>query len=200
MKKILAIGAHCDDIELGCGATLAKLIKEGAEVKYIAFSICKIDSLADECYRATKELGIREAEILFFSHRTLHERRQDVLGRLIEFRDSFKPDTIFTHSSASIHQDHQVVHQESIRAFKGSVNIFGYEDSWNYIQQEQELNCLSQISEAHLETKIRALSHYKSQSHRAYMNPDFIRSLAVVRGVQFGLQLAEAMSVIRTTG
>lgn len=192
--KILALGAHLDDIELGCGATLAKLRKEGNEIRYLGFSPCDIAELQSECQCACRVLGLSDIHIYSIPVRKFPEHRQEILDILIKVRDKYVPDHVFTHSSFSIHQDHRVVHEETIRAFRYSP-VFGYEQPWDNLTSD--LKTRSEISSEHLELKISALQQYKSQEAKHYFDPDFIRGLAKVRGVQFNCTLAEAFETIK---
>ncbi len=93
-----------------------------------------------------------------------------------------------------IHQDHFTISNEGIRAFKFST-IFCYELIWNNFTFNT--TCFFQLEEFHLIKKIEALNEYKSQGHRYYVNEEFIRSLATVRGVQIGTKYAEVFEIIR---
>lgn len=87
-----------------------------------------------------------------------------------------------------------MIHAEGLRAFKYQT-VLGYELCWNNTAFNP--NLFVSVSEDQLQMKIDALGHYKSQSHRTYMQQDFQRSLATVRGVQCGQQYAEAFEVYR---
>lgn len=93
-----------------------------------------------------------------------------------------------------LHQDHFTIAKEGIRAFKDST-IFGYEVPWNNLSFQ---TCaFIALQEHHLAKKIKALEAYRSQSFRHYANGNFIRSLAITRGTQIGVPLAESFEVIR---
>lgn len=200
--KILILAPHTDDGELGCGATIAKYMKQGKEIFYIAFSTCSqsvpshlpSDILATECKAATQALGITNLVLYDFEVRMLLFKRQDILQELIKINKEIQPETVLLPAKNDVHQDHQVVCAEGLRAFK-NCNVLGYELPWNNFQFAP--NYFERISEEHLTTKQKALHEYKSQASRSYMNDDFIRSLAVVRGVQANSPLAEAFEVYR---
>lgn len=203
-KRILVLAPHTDDGELGCGASIARFIEEGAEVYYAAFSTADEsvppefprNQLAIEVRDATQILGI-DADHLFvyqYQVRKLNYVRQEILEELINIRDSIRPDVVFLPSSVDFHQDHQTVTQEGLRAFKFST-ILGYELIWN--NRSFSTDCFIKISEQQLMKKIEALSAYKTQARKSYMSPDFIRSLATVRGTQIGESFAESFEVIR---
>lgn len=189
--KALVLGPHTDDVELGCGGTLQKY----DEIHYVAFSSCNNQVLADECRRATFMLKIKTVEILDFKVRRFSESRQQILDHIRTYRQGFFDSVFFPERDT--HQDHAVIHDEAIRAFKGlTCDLLAYELPWN--SWEQRFTTFSPISEDQLKLKVAAITRYKSQEHRPYMTPDFVRSLATVRGVQAGTKYAEAFRAIRT--
>lgn len=203
-QKILILAPHTDDGELGCGGTIARLLREGHQVWYVAFSTAD-DSVPQgfpknqlelEVKRATTILGIPPQNLIVYHYtvRKLSYVRQEVLEELIRLRDLIKPDLVILPSSKDIHQDHLTVYQEGVRAFK-FCSILGYELIWNNLGFETD--CFIEIAQEDLEKKIRALDAYVTQQGKNYMNPEFIRSLAVVRGTQIGVPYAEAFEVIR---
>ena len=106
----------------------------------------------------------------------------------------FQPDIVFIPSTHDVHQDHQTIAQEAIRAFKNTT-LLGYELIWNNLTFNTQ--CFVELSEENLAAKQRALAKYASQKGRPYMSDTFIRSLAVTRGVQAGIPLAEVFEVTR---
>ena len=203
-SQILVLAPHTDDGELGCGATIAKYIAEGKQVTYIAFSTCSqalpadlpADTLITECKAATKALGITNNIFFDFTVRRLLFHRQEILEELIKLNQQLKPQTVFIPAENDVHQDHQVVFAEGLRAFKNS-NVLGYELPWNNFRFQP--NYFEKITEQNLQLKLAALKEYRSQSQRKYMSPDFIRSLAVVRGMQANAPFAEAYEIYRLT-
>ncbi len=203
-KRVLVLAPHTDDGEFGCGATIAKLIKNGADVYYVAFSACEQsvlpqfpkDILISEVKAATEILGIKPDNLVLFKYdvRTFNYHRQPILDDIIRLKNDFKPDLIFTPSVNDIHQDHATISNEAVRAFKFT-SILCYELPWNNFNFTT--TCFSELTEGHLATKIAALKQYESQAHRPYAQEDFVRSLAHVRGVQIGLQYAEVFEVVR---
>lgn len=190
---ILCLSPHTDDAELGAGATMAKLCKNGDRVISVAFSDCDSTKLPDE-FRRSSAILATEHLLIPFERRTFTVQRQNILNRMIDLRNRYNPDIVFTPSSGQFHQDHQVIHEETKRAFR--CNIYGYEQVWN--STAQNLVVCAEITEGNLNNKITALSMYESQQERPYFKTSFITSLAGVRGVQFGVPLAEAFEAIRT--
>jgi len=201
-KKILIISPHTDDGELGCGGSIAKFIEEGDEVTYVALSCCEKsvppeyprDILSQEVKAATKILGIPDPILFSFEVREFPRLRQEILDALIRLRKKIQPDMVFTPSRYDTHQDHITTAEETMRAFK-QCTILGYEQPWNNIT----FNTLAfvPLEEKHITKKIDALNCYQTQKGRSYLNPDFIRGLALTRGTQIEEKYAEAFEVIK---
>ncbi len=120
--------------------------------------------------------------------------RQEILEELIVLRDRIRPQLVFLPSSEDIHQDHLTIFNEGLRAFKFS-SILGYELIWN--NRSFSTDCFIKVSAGQLDRKVEALYQYETQRGRSYMDPNFIRALAKVRGTQIGTEYAEAFEVVR---
>lgn len=201
---ILILAPHTDDGEFGCGGTIARYVAEGARAVYVAFSAAEQsvlphlprDILRTEVRSATAKLGVEKKDclVLDFEVRRFPELRQQILDKMIELNREFSPDMVFLPSANDTHQDHQTIAQEGFRAFKRTT-MLGYEVPWNNL--DFRTSCFVDIGGEHLERKIQAIGMYESQRHRSYANSEFIRSLALTRGVQIGKQYAEAFEVVR---
>lgn len=197
-NTILILSPHTDDGELGCGGSIAKLIEEGNEVHYVAFSDAGKRILRMEVNEATKILGIPPDNIHIFNFRTRYfsEYRQGILDTLIELRDKIKPEMVFIPASVDVHQDHQVIMSEALRAFKKTaLSILGYEEPWNCFTFST--TAFISLQEKHIKAKIDAVNEYRSQIDKDYMNEEFIRGLARTRGTQIGTKYAEAFEIMR---
>jgi LmbE family N-acetylglucosaminyl deacetylase len=203
-KRVLVLSPHTDDGEFGCGATLAKWIGQGSEVFSIAFSSCEEsvpaglpkDTLIHEAKDAAKALSIPTNNLTIFNYRVrrFSYTRQEILEDMVRLRKDISPDLVMLPSKDDLHQDHLVVAQEGLRAFKHST-VLGYEIPWN--NRAFQTTCFCKIDEQHLVAKLKALQSYKSQQFRNYASEDFVRSLARVRGVQAGVEYAESFEVQR---
>jgi len=204
MERILVLAPHTDDGELGCGGAIARFIEEGKDVYYVAFSIARTsvspefpDNILEiEVQAATKVLGIPEENLIIFDYPVRHfpKHRQEILENLIKLREELKPGLILVPSLNDIHQDHQVIAQEGLRAFKRHT-ILGYEEPWNNVVFETRT--FIPLEKRHIEKKVEALRCYKSQMHRGYLDEEFIWSLARTRGTQIEGGYAEAFEVLR---
>ena len=203
-KNILVLSPHPDDGEFGCGASIAKFKRDGAKVTYAVFSLCEeslpkgcdINQLKEELFRATKELGIDKKDLISFDFkvRFFPRDRQDILEKMVELNKKLKPDLVFMPSLNDTHQDHLTLAEEGFRAFKKS-SILGYEAPWN--NRAFPTTCFIEISEQDLMTKIKAIKCYESQRSKIYASESFIKSMAVIRGIQIGKEFSETFEVIR---
>lgn len=207
INNVLVLAPHTDDGELGAGGFIHKLIEAKKNVYYLAFSTAAEsvpkgfpkDILKKELYVATSKLGIPEKNIFVrnYAVRKLNFHRQEILEDLIKFRAEINFDLVLIPSTEDIHQDHQTVAIEGIRAFKNT-NILSYELIWNNFSFDN--HCFIELSKENLEAKIASLKSYKSQGFRTYLDEEFIRAMARVRGVQSGCEFAESFKIVRLYG
>jgi LmbE family N-acetylglucosaminyl deacetylase len=203
-QRALVLAPHTDDGEFGCGGAMARLVEEGAEVRYVAFSIATRslpegfppDTLAREVRDATAELGIPPESLTVhdFDVRTFPEHRQEILELLIQLWNDWEPDVVFQPSLHDIHQDHQTIAAEGLRAFKRTT-ILGYEIPWNNLDFAYQAYVA--LEQRHIERKEAALAKYASQQHRRYANPEYVWNLARTHGINVNREYAEVFQVYR---
>jgi N-acetylglucosamine malate deacetylase 1 len=203
-ERVAVLAPHTDDGEFGCGGTMARLVDAGADVRYVAFSTATKslpdgfppDSLAREVRDATAELGLPEENLTVhdFEVRTFPDRRQEILELLIALWEEWRPDAVLQPSHHDIHQDHQVVAAEGLRAFKRTT-ILGYEIPWNNFNFDYQ--AYFALGRTHLERKVSALSKYASQQHRRYADPEYIWNIARTHGINVNREYAEVFQVYR---
>lgn len=205
-RRVLVLSPHTDDAELGCGGTIARLLASGAEVSIAAFSLAEdslppgsaSDRLHGEFLNSMRILGIDVQRTFVYNYpvRRFSDHRQELLEELIEIRKKLRPDVVFTTASTDVHQDHQVLHHETVRTFK-DITVWGYELPWNTIRFSAEAFVI--LNQDHLERKWAAMQAYESQRdlRRPYFCKEFIQGLARVRGVQVRTEYAEVFEVVR---
>jgi LmbE family N-acetylglucosaminyl deacetylase len=203
-RRALVLAPHTDDGEFGCGGTMARLVEAGAEVHYVAFSTASrslpagfpADTLAHEVRAATARLGIPEERLVVhdFEVRTFPSVRQELLEALVALNAGLEPDMVLLPSLGDIHQDHETIAREGLRAFKRTT-VLGYEIPWNCFQFRQQAYVT--LAPHHLDAKVDALACYASQQHRNYANEEYIRNIARTRGIESGRELAEVFEVYR---
>ena len=202
-SNTLVLAPHTDDAELGCGGLISKLVSRGEVVNVATFSCPPAPGADDqdntlelEMRASLLKLGLGEDNIHLyrFKHRIFNEQRQAILDRMIELRENLTPDVVLCPATNDRHQDHQIINQEAIRAFKNS-SLLGYELPWNL--KHFSCDVFQCLSEQNIRDKIFCLSNYKSQKNRPYFDPQFVESLAKVRGTMVGFKYAECFENIR---
>jgi LmbE family N-acetylglucosaminyl deacetylase len=183
---------------------MARLVEAGADVRYVAFSIATRslpdgfapDTLAREVREATAELGIPDGNLTVhdFDVRTFPTHRQDILELLVALWEEWRPDAVFQPSLHDVHQDHQVIAAEGLRAFKRTT-ILGYEIPWNNFDFAYQAYVA--LEQSHLERKVEALERYASQQHRRYSDREYIWNVARTHGINVNREFAEVFEVYR---
>lgn len=189
------LAPHTDDGEFGCGGTIARFVEQGTFVRYVAFSTANLPAtLGAEVKQATTALGVEQLDLHDFPVRRFHEHRQEILEVLVGIWEEWRPDFVLQPSSSDIHQDHQVVAEEGLRAFKRTT-VLGYELPWNNYRFDYQ--AFVTLDRRHVDTKARALACYESQRDRPYADPGYLEAQTRVHGVQAGCEWAEAFEVYR---
>jgi LmbE family N-acetylglucosaminyl deacetylase len=201
-KRVLFVGAHPDDIEIGCGALLAQIAPQ-AEVLCVTLSDNQQNprhkNLVAEHRRSMAALGVAEARVIVrsFETRNFARDRQEILEVLYEVNRQERPDLVFVHSAADIHQDHNVATQETLRAFRG-VSVLGFDvlrSSYGFFP-----HFLVEVSEDDVQRKLAALAEYKTHADKYYFSPDVIRSTLVRHGALAERPYAEGFDILRIVG
>ena len=201
-KRVLFLGAHPDDIELGCGALLHHIVKK-TEVLCVTLSDNQknpdLKQVRNEHIRSMKILGVPEEKVVFgtFQTRVFPDARQEILEYFLKLRKEFQPDLIFTHSKQDVHQDHNTMTEEALRAFRG-ITVLGFDvvrSSYGFFP-----HFLVEVTEEDVNKKIEALSQYETYKDRYYFNSDLTRSIMVRHGALAERPFAEGFDILRIVG
>jgi len=205
IESVLVLSPHTDDMEFGCGGTIARLLREGKKVTNLVFSICEEsvpsgfenNILEKECLSSGQVLGLEPERVIIkrFKVRKFPDQRQDILEQLVKVRNDGNFDLIFLPSSNDFHQDHKVIYEEGLRAFK-SYNLVGYQLVWNNLSTFNHF--FIGLEERDLDKKVACIKEYKSQGFRPYSTEAFVKSHAQLLGLQSGQgQYCESFEIIR---
>jgi N-acetylglucosamine malate deacetylase 1 len=201
-KRLLFVGAHPDDIELGCGAFIAHVLGS-AELRCVTLSDNRknpdLQNLMDEHYRSMSVLGVPDDAVVVrdFETRKFPHARQEILEYLIQQKREFRPDIAFVHTQADIHQDHQTVTEEALRAFRG-LTVLGFDclrSSYGFFP-----HFLVEVTESDVDRKLRALAEYRTYADRYYFDPNILRATLVRHGVLAERPYAEGFDILRIVG
>ncbi|WP_194270704.1 PIG-L deacetylase family protein [Glaciimonas soli] len=204
---VLAVGAHPDDIELGCGAALLRYKVEGHETHGIIFSAGEVGVInplgikdnprKKEAEKGGRVMKLDSLTVHAFPDTKLGSRQDDIKHVIEEVTRQLHPDVVFTHNRHDFHCDHHAVFLATMEAARGVPTILCYENP--NTPPDFQPNCYIDVS-LYLEYKIKALKCHVSQTaYRSYLEEDVIHSLARVRGGQARIHAAEAFEAVRFT-
>ena len=195
IKTVLAIGAHPDDLELGCGATLAKLISQGVHVRALVLTkgtrgCSDRDNREAETREALDRLGVKDFVQHDLPDTQLPAFLNEVIHLICEQVQDLNPQRVYTMFREDRHQDHRAVHEASMVACRPVPQILGYETPSS--QPAFTPSVWEPIDERFLVLKIAALMSHVSQAHRLYMQGDQVRAIARFHGYQINSGPCEA--------
>ncbi len=194
-NKILCLGAHSDDIEIGCGGTLLKIAQDNpnCEVHWIVFSANEhrkneaIESV-EEFLRAVK---IRNIEVKNFRDSFFPYEGEGIKEEFEIIKKKIDPDIVFTHFRDDRHQDHRVLSDLAWNTFRNNL-ILEYEVP-KYDGDLGQPNVFLEIDEDLASRKVDLLCRYfQTQTNKHWFSRDLFLSLMRIRGVESASQYAEA--------
>ena len=193
-QVVLALGAHPDDIELGCGGFLLKLKASGAQVHALVLTkgergTDKAEVRPGEATRAGRFLGLDGLEVLDLPDAGLAGRQGEVKAAIEARVKALRPTVVLTHSDVDVHGDHRAVHAATREAARGVPTVLCYEDVST--SEQFQPNLFVDIGD-YLEDHLRACALHATQAHRPYMDPASIKGRAAHRGLQVGARYALA--------
>jgi LmbE family N-acetylglucosaminyl deacetylase len=205
--NILAIGAHFDDIELGCGGTIAKHVYSGDKVYvFVATksgfsnhkgSLVRSNMTAEkEGQQAMKVLGVNK--LIQGGFETLKIEFKEELNLLIlNLVNKYRIDKVYTHWDLDIHHDHQVVAKSSLHSCRHVKNILMYRSNWYHSNGVFNGNFYVDISNF-WKTKKRSIECHKSELKRINNKwIEFFYNEAVNAGQKIGVKLAENFQIVK---
>lgn len=201
-EKIFFIGAHPDDIEIGCGALISN-ISAATEVICITLSDNQknplLKNVVEEQYQSMAILGVPKDHVIIgkFETRRFMHARQEILEFLIDLNKKHRPEIVFVHSPSDLHQDHGVVTNETMRAFRGT-SVFGYD----VIRSSQGFfpNFLVEVTADDVEKKVKSLAAYATYADKYYFDPELTRSILIRNGSLCERRYAEGFDILRMVG
>mgnify|MGYP001192630970 CR=1 FL=1 len=191
-KNILALSPHADDVELGCGGTMSKFKDSNIDVISFSWPHDRPDIVNE--FKNSMELFKFNYELLDFPVRNLSLHRQDILEILVKKSKQKKYDLVLCPSTYDTHQDHEVICNETFRAFK-KTTILGYECPWNC--KKFPTDFFIKLDKSHMNDKKKMIDCYKTQGDRTYVIKDYIFDIARTRGLQVDSDFAECFELIR---
>jgi LmbE family N-acetylglucosaminyl deacetylase len=196
--RVLAFGAHPDDLEVGAGGLLARLAAQGADVTMCVVSIPnRAEERRTEAYAGAELIGAE----LFILHEEKQCRVEDLpMHELVRRMDTVvgdvRPDLVITHSAHDLHWDHSLVNRATVSALRRTpCDLLAFLSSPEMNAQSRSFGqCFADITTS-LETTIAAISCHKSQLPK--LDLESSRDLARAMGRICGYQYAEGYEVLR---
>jgi N-acetylglucosamine malate deacetylase 1 len=201
-KRVCFLGAHPDDIEIGCGALIANIAPH-TEVLCVTLSDNQknpdLKNLVEEHKRSMAVLGVPDHSIVLgtFETRRFPHQRQEILEYMVQLNHSFHPDIVFVHTRADIHQDHATITEEALRAFRGKT-VLGFDvirSSYGFFP-----NFLVEVTDEDAEKKIAALAEYKTYESKYYFDSKITRATLTRNGAIAERAYAEGFDILRIIG
>ena len=201
IKRVLCLGAHSDDIEIGCGGTLLKMAQEtpDLDVHWIVFSaggrrILEAQRSARDFLRnaARKKIVVKQFRTSFFPF------EGEKIKEFFETLKSFDPDLVLTHYRDDRHQDHRVLSDLSWNTFRNHF-ILEYEVP-KYDGDLGIPNLFIPLSEGLAREKVgNVCRHFQTQSNKHWFSRDTFLALLRLRGIECGAKYAEAFYARKIT-
>lgn len=186
-KRILALGAHADDIEIGCGGTMLRLAADHPDAEVLWVVLAANDERAREAEESARAFlgGFARSRLVVKRHR---DGFLPYLGAAVKedveaVKQEFSPDVVFTHFLHDRHQDHRLISDLTWNTWRDHL-ILEYEIP-KYDGDFGSPNLYSPLPAATLERKIAlVLEHFRSQAGKHWLTPDLLRAVARIRGME----------------
>jgi LmbE family N-acetylglucosaminyl deacetylase len=205
--NILAIGAHFDDVELGCGGTLARHAAAGDAVYVFVATVSGFTNHYDQSVRSS-EIARKEAdaamriigvkELFCGNFKTLEVEFVDALNiQILRLVEELSIDQVYSHWTGDIHHDHQAVARAALHSCRHVPRLLMYRSNWYHSTQDFRGNFYVDIT-AYWETKERAIRAHASELERTGNRwISFFRNEAENAGQRIGVRYAEVFEVVK---
>lgn len=199
--NILAIGAHPDDIELGCGGLLIKAARQKHEI--FMYTLTRGGASGDpqqrtkELMQSAKFIGAKALWIDNFEDTKLNASTSELINHIEFFINKADPDLIITHSLGDVHHDHRAIAASTIEAGRFIPNIMSYEIPLTKDFTPQVFYDISDV----VDDKVELIKIFWSQQSKLYLRANAIKGLAEYRALQSRLNTSinyvEAFEVLK---
>jgi LmbE family N-acetylglucosaminyl deacetylase len=184
-RRVLALGAHCDDIEIGCGGTILRLARQDLEVRWVVFASTPARAAEARASAADflEAAGRRTVTVRDYRDGYLQQRWAEIKDEFEALKREFSPDLIFTHYRHDRHQDHRLVSDLTWNTWRDHF-ILEYEIP-KFDGDFGSPNFFSTIPASTLERKIAlVLRHFPTQVGKQWFSADLFRAVARIRGME----------------
>jgi len=185
--RVLCLGAHADDIEIGCGGTMLHLLRTrpNTEVDWVVFT--SSGTRAEEAKRAAQaflqQAAASRVTVLDFEDGFLPHRWDEVKRRFEQLKSDCDPNLIFTHFENDRHQDHRLVNELTWNTFRNHT-ILEYEIP-KYDGDLGNPSVFVPLDESQLDRKVTILlESYRTQRDKHWFDERTFRSICRIRGME----------------
>jgi LmbE family N-acetylglucosaminyl deacetylase len=185
--KALFLGAHSDDIELGCGGTVLRLAEDGQDLDFywVVFAASPLRRTEAESSASAFLKKVRKKEVIIknFKESFFPYVGSEIKGFFEDLKRSVTPDVVFTHFQHDLHQDHRVISELTWNTFRDHF-ILEYE----IVKYDGDLghpNVFVHLSEEIIARKCNLLiDHFKSQLSHHWFTEETFRAILRLRGIE----------------
>jgi len=196
--RVLAFGAHPDDLEVGAGGLLARLSQEGAEVTMVVVSIPSNTAVRKQEAQAGADIIDADLFVLYEDKpcRVEDIPMHELVRRMDNIVGDVRPDLVITHSAFDLHWDHSLVNRATVSALRRTpCDLLAFLSSPEMNAQSRAIGqCFADITHT-METKIAAIKAHQSQVAKFDLESN--RDLARAMGRMSGYGFAEAYEALR---
>lgn len=185
--RILCFGAHCDDIEIGCGGTILRLLREMKDVSVSWVVLCSDDFRAEEARNSASRFlqgaSGKTVEVKEFRNGFFPYNGAEIKDYFEGLKGKINPDLIFTHYRQDLHQDHRVVSELTWNTFRNHM-ILEYEIP-KYDGDAGSPNLFVPLDRGTCAEKIEIiLRSFRSQREKKWFTEDLFLSIMRIRGME----------------
>jgi LmbE family N-acetylglucosaminyl deacetylase len=187
LQRVLCLGAHCDDIEIGCGGTLLKLIEAqpNLHIDWIVFSSTpeRAQEATASAHAYLQPLASKAVRVLPFRDGFFPYHGAAIKEEFEQLKATGSPDLIFTHCRQDLHQDHRVLHELTWNTFRDHL-IWEYEIP-KYDGDLGSPNLFVHLDRVQCARKIELLlAHFATQANKHWFTDETFRALMRLRGIE----------------
>ena len=187
LKRVLCVGAHSDDIEIGCGGTVLRMIERSKTIEFYWLVLSSNPKRGKEAENSANAF-LRRAHKKTVVVKSFRDGFLPYLGPPVkdcfeELKKVFTPDVIFTHCRHDLHQDHRLVCELTWNTFRNHL-ILEYEIP-KYDADLRSPNFFVPLSEAHARKKVKSVIRYfTTQQNKQWFSEDLFYGLMRLRAIE----------------
>ncbi len=204
--NVLGVGAHYDDLELGCGGTLIKHVQNGDNVTMLVLTNSAYKNPAGEIIRRAED-AFREGkaaadiiggELICLNYEVFMVPFDDMLGRVIlNYIEELKIDTVYSHWVDDLHRDHKYAAKTTLMAGRHVPRFLMYRSNFYDTERQFRGNFYSDISDV-MDKKVEIIKAHESELERVrYKWLDFFTKQHENDGQKIGVRYAECFEIVR---